>query len=461
MSSTVSTVKEGQLTEEVLAALRSGFYADDKNRLAQNVCSRSDPLDVCLQRRCLENSVHIFNHKVEAEGKPVSNQKSSGRCWLFACLNVARLPFCKQYNLEEFEFSQGHLFFWDKVERANYFLHNIVSTARRGEAIDGRTVSCLLADPINDGGQWDMVVNLVAKHGLMPKKCFPETFSCEMSTRLNTILKTKLREYAKTLRDALSAGKSDADLQSSISLMMAEVYRIVGICLGIPPTEFTWTYTDKNKAVQTIQGLTPVQFYDQYVKPIWNIQDKVCLVSDPRPTNPFGKTYTVDCLGNMVGGRQVIYNNQPIDVLINATRDSILGNEAVWFACEVSKRYVGKQGLLDTNAHDFKLVFGVEVQTGLTKADRISYGDSLMTHAMTITGCHTEENGSVSRWRVENSWGEDRGEKGYLLMTTEWFKEFIFEVVIDKKYLPEEVLKVEEIEPVILPAWDPMGAVAM
>jgi len=451
----------GELTGEVLDKLREQFYACDKNKLAQNVCSRSDPLEACLKRSCLENTVHIYNKKVEAEGKPVTNQKSSGRCWLFACLNVARQPFIKQFNLEDMEFSQGHLFYWDKIERANYFLHNIVLTARRGEEVTGRTVSWLLNDPINDGGQWDMAVNLVTKHGLMPKKCFPETFSCESSSRLNNILKSKLREYARTLRIAIEKGEDDSQVETKISEMMSEIYRIVGICLGIPPVQFTWEYVDKSKQFKSVGPITPLEFYETFVKPVWNIEDKVCLVSDPRQTNPFGKTYSVDCLGNMVGGRQVVYNNQPVEVLMDLARDSILANESVWFGCEVSKRYVAKQGFLDLGAHDYQLVFGVEVQTGMDKASRLVYGDSLMTHAMVITGCHVEEGGAVTRWRVENSWGEDRGEKGYLLMTSEWFKEFVFEIVVDKKVVPQEVLDTGDLEPVVLPAWDPLGALAV
>jgi len=450
----------GELTEEVLTKLRSEFFSSDKNRLALNVCSRSDPLEACLQRSCLENTVHIYNHKVETEGKPVTNQKSSGRCWLFACLNVARQPFVKQHNLEDFEFSQGHLFYWDKIERANYFLHNIVLTARRGEDVTGRTVSYLLSDPINDGGQWDMAVNLVTKYGLMPKKCFPESFSCESSSRLNNILKSKLREYARCLRLSIDQDNTDEQLREQIAGMMAEIYRIVGICLGVPPTTFTWEYTDKAKQVQSVGPLSPLEFYNTWVRPVWNIEDKICLVSDPRPSNPFGRTYSVDCLGNMVGGRRVVYNNQPVELLMDMARDSILASEAVWFGCEVSKRYVAKQGYLDLAAHDYTLVFGVEVQTGMDKASRLVYGDSLMTHAMVLTGCHVEE-GGVTRWRVENSWGEDRGEKGYLLMTSEWFKEFVFEIVVDKKLVPKEVLETGELEPVVLPAWDPLGALAV
>ena len=185
-----------------------------------------------------------------------------------------------------------------------------------------------------------MAVNLITKHGLMPKKCFPETFSCESSSRLNNILKSKLREYARTLRLAIEQGESDAKIQLTISSMMSEIYRIVGICLGIPPAKFTWEYTDKSKQFQSVGPHSPQEFYETFVKPVWSVEEKVCLVSDPRPTNPFGRTYSVDCLGNMVGGRRVLYNNQPVEVLMDLARDSILANESVWFGCEVSKRWV-------------------------------------------------------------------------------------------------------------------------
>jgi len=450
----------GVLSPERLDAMREEFYANPCNRLAQNVCSRSDPIEACLTRKCLEERIHMFNHKVEVEGKPVTNQKSSGRCWIFACLNVMRHPFVKHNNLEDFEFSAGYLFYWDKIERVNYTLHNILLTARRGEEVTGRTVAYLLGDPINDGGQWDMMVNLVNKYGVMPKKCFPETFSSESSSRLNSLLKTKIREYSRTIHREIKAGKSDDELEVAISNMMKEVYTIVGVCLCIPPKTFTWTYTDKAKQVQTLGPISPLEFYTQHVKPLYNIDDKICLVSDPRPSNSYGRTYSVDCLGNMVGGQPIIYNNQPIDSLLTLARSSIMANEAVWFGCEMSKRYVSKQGFLDCKAHDYNLVFGVDMQLGLDKADRLIYRDSLMTHAMVLTGCHVEENDEVSRWRVENSWGEDRGDKGYILMTNDWFKEFVFEIVVDKKFVPAEILKTHQMEPIILPAWDPMGSLA-
>ncbi|CAG9820635.1 unnamed protein product [Phaedon cochleariae] len=452
--------KGGVLDKDILEKFHKSFYAEEKNVLSQNVCSKIDPFEVALSRKVLEETQHVFNHKIEAEGKPITNQKSSGRCWLFAAMNVIRLPFIKHFNLEDFEFSQGYLFFWDKIERCNFFLHNVVETGRRNEAVDGRLVSFLLNDPTTDGGQWDMIVNLVNKHGLMPKKNFPESFNCESSLKMNQVLKSKLREYAKAIRVLVLKGASDADIQTLIEDQMTNIYRIVGICLGIPDETFTWTYYDKNKAFHSIGPITAKDFYEKHVKQLFNVDDKVCLVTDPRPTNEYGKVYTVDCLGNMVGGKRCIYNNQPVELLLELTAKSIKEGEAVWFGCEVSKRFAGKQGIQDLTAHNFPLVFGVDIQVTLSKADRLLYGESSMTHAMVFTAVKTTEDGEVEKLRVENSWGEDRGEKGYLVMTSDWFREFTFEVVVDKKYVPQEVLDVFNQEPIVLPAWDPMGTLA-
>ncbi|KAI4454920.1 bleomycin hydrolase [Holotrichia oblita] len=398
----IEKIPKNLLSKDLILKLRANFYEDKKNILAQNVCSRSDPFDVCLSRKQLEETQHIFNHKVEPEGKPMTNQKNSGRCWIFAALN----------------------------------------------------------DPTSDGGQWDMFVNLVNKHGLMPKKCFPEAFSCESSTRMNQILKSKLREYGKALRDLISSGASDGDVQALIEQQMQNIFRIVGICLGIPNETFTWNYYDKNKIFHSIGPITPLEFYQKHVRMLYNVDDKVCLVTDPRPANEYGKAYTVDCLGNVVGGRKCIYNNQRVDTLLDLAAQSIREGDAVWFGCEVGKRFAGKQGIQDLDIHDFSLVFGVDIQTTMSKADRLLYGESAMSHAMVFTGISTNPDGSVSKLRVENSWGEERGEKGYLVMTTPWFHEFVFEVVVDKRYVPVDILAVFNQEPIVLPAWDPMGTLA-
>lgn len=276
-----------------------------------------DPFDVCMSRRKLQSTNHVFEYKVDSEVKPTTDQKNSGRCWIFAALNCIRIPFAKSLNLEEFEFSQSHLFYWDKIERSNYFLHNIVQTAIRGEKLDGRLVCHLLNDPINDGGQWDMLVNLVQKYGVMPKKWFPETFCSGKTIRLNAILKSKLREFGKELRLMVEQSKSGEAIKARINDQMQQIYKIVGICLGIPPDTFVWEYQDKSKAYKSVGPVTPLEFYETHVKPVFDVDEKVCLVTDPRPENPYEKSYTIDCLGNVVGGRKILYNNQPGITLIS------------------------------------------------------------------------------------------------------------------------------------------------
>ncbi|KZS17904.1 Bleomycin hydrolase [Daphnia magna] len=448
------------LTSDVVERLNNSFHKDPKNLLAQNACTKYDPLEMCLSRKRLEEIHHVFTHKVD-EVKPMTNQKSSGRCWIFAMLNAMRIPFVKHYNLEEFEFSQAYLFFWDKVERSNYFLNTVVDVAKRGEKVDGRLFAFLLQDPTSDGGQWDMLVNLVTRYGVMPKKCFPDSYSSESSLRMNSILKSKLREYAKLLQDMVGEGVSTEKIREKIEEFMQNIYRIVAICLAIPPKTFTWEYYDKAKQYCVVEKMEPKLFYENFVKSLYNVENKVCLVSDPRPSNPYGKGYTVDCLGNMVGGRKTFYINQPIEILAQLSSQSIEANEGVWLGCEVSKRFSAKHGIEDLQIHDYPSVFGVDVYTCLSKADRLIFGDSLMTHAMLITAVTLDkETKQPRKWRVENSWGDDRGEKGYLLITQEWFEQFVFEVVIDKRFVPEEILQICNVEPIILPAWDPMGNLA-
>ncbi|XP_052870148.1 bleomycin hydrolase isoform X1 [Anopheles cruzii] len=455
------TFEKAPLNEEFFQKCRTDFYDCPKNVLAQNVCTRIDPFDACLSRKSLENTQHVFTYKIENEGKPLTNQKSSGRCWVFAALNCIRIPFIKQYNLDEFEFSQAYLFYWDKIERAHYFLNNVIDTAKRGEPVDGRLMSFLLNDPTCDGGQWDMLVNLINKHGLVPKKCFPESYSCEASTRMNSVVKSKLREYAKDLRKLVEDGATDDELEEKIKQQMGEIYNIVGICLGIPPEKFTWEYYDKSKKYLSIGPIRPIDFYEKYVKPYYNVDDKVCLVTDPRSSSLYGRSYTVDCLGNVIGGRPILYNNQPVELLLDLVTKALKFGEAVWFGCEINKRFAAKQGIEDLDIHDFKLVFGVDIQTTMDKADRLLYGDSMMTHAMVFTGVSVDPNSqNPTKFRVENSWGEDRGEKGYLIMTAEWFKEFVFEVVVDRSIVSQDVLDVFDLPPTVLPAWDPMGTLA-
>lgn len=449
------------LNSEKVAALIQKLNADPQFVLAQNVGTTHDLLDICLRRATVQATQHVFQHAVSQEGKPVTNQKASGRCWIFSCLNVMRLPLMKKLNIEEFEFSQSYLFFWDKVERCYFFLNSFVDTAQKEEPEDGRLVQYLLSNPANDGGQWDMLVNIVEKYGVVPKKCYPESHTTEATRRMNDILNHKMREFCIRLRNLVHSGATKEEISTTQDAMMEEVFRVVCICLGNPPETFTWEYRDKDKNYQKIGPITPLEFYREHVKPLFNMEDKICLVNDPRPQHKFNKLYTVDYLSNMVGGRKTLYNNQPIDLLKKMVAASIKDGEAVWFGCDVGKHFNGKLGLSDMNIYDYELVFGVSLKN-MNKAERLTFGDSLMTHAMIFTAVSEKDNqdGVFTKWRVENSWGEDHGHKGYLCMTDEWFSEFVYEVVVDRKHVPEEVLAVLEQEPEVLPAWDPMGALA-
>lgn len=251
-------------------------------------------------------------------------------------------------------------------------------------------VSFLLSDPACDGGQWDMIVNLINRHGVVPKSCFPESYSSEASARMNGLLKSLMREYSKYLRDLVSNGASDEEIEAEILKKMTVIYRVVGICLGIPSETITWQYYDKSKNYHCIGPITPKDFYEKHVKPYFNVDDKICLVTDPRPSNPYGKLYTVDCLGNVVGGRLTLYNNQPPELLMKLCAESIKNNETVWFGCDVGKRLVNKHGIQDMKAYDFELMFGTDIHVGLSKADRLLYGDSMMVHAMAFTAVSTD-----------------------------------------------------------------------
>ncbi|CAN6674474.1 cysteine proteinase 1, mitochondrial [Trichomonascus vanleenenianus] len=419
-------------------------------QLASTVLQNQDPTKALLNRQDIINTPHVFNTSVENEGSPITNQKSSGRCWIFAATNLFRVPIMKKYNLSELQLSQTYLFFYDKLEKANYFLDQIIQTA--GEEIDSRLVQHLLTDPVQDGGQFDMIVTLVEKYGLVPQDLYPDAWSSTSSARANFVLTTMLRDYAEKLRDAIKAGKDANALRVEF---MQEIHRMLVLFFGAPPgvdQEFTWHYTDKDKKYGSLKT-TPLKFYQDHIE---DLKNTVSVVNDPR--NEYNRMIKVDRLGNVVGGvRDVTYLNASIDDVAQHAIDKIKANEPVFFGSHTPLYMDKTTGVFSLDVWDYKLV---GFKPDQNKAKRLEYHQSLMTHAMVLTGVHLEDDKPV-RWRVQNSWGEDNGKKGFYVMTHDYFKEYVYQIVTEKDKLSSEVAKaLDDKHPIVLPPWDPMGALA-
>lgn len=392
-----------------------------------------------------------FSHEIKS-GK-ITSQEKSGRCWMFAGLNLFRDKVTMSLNLDDFEFSQNYPMFYDKLEKANYFLESILRTL--DEDIYSRIIMWLLTDPLQDGGQWDMFSNLIEKYGAVPKSVMPETFHSSNSALMNQLLTSKLRQRAAELRTGHTEGKSIHELRRQKAEYVTDFYRLLSYFLGEPPQEFSYSYRDKDKNHKTIENISPVQFFKEYVGT--SLDDYVSLIHAPTPDKAFGKTFSVDFLGNVVEGKKVSYLNTSIDMLKEASIKQLEEKEPVWFGCDVRLQTEKKKGLMDPKV--FLFDHSLDTTLSLDKTGRLLYGDSLLTHAMVFTGVHLT-NGKPDRWKVENSWGEDRGEKGFFVMSDTWFDEYNYQVVINKKYLSNALKKQLALDPIVLPPWDPMGSLA-
>ena len=436
------------LTPDDLASLRTDFVANRAYRITQNAVTKVGILDVALDRDVVTGTDHSVSHLID--DWKVTNQKKSGRCWLFAGLNLLRVGAMSAMNIKDFEFSQNHIMFWDKLERANYYLNAIVET--RDREVDDRTVAHLLGSVADDGGQWNMFVSLVGKHGLVPQSVMPETQSSSETARMNGILRKVLREGAKTLRE-LDGG--DDVLDKARTEILGVVHRILSVHLGTPPERFDWQWTDKDRKFHRDGMLTPVEFAARYAT--LPIEEYACLVHDPRATSPYGRTFTVDHLGNVVGGATVTYLNVEMELLKRLAQEQLVGGEPVWFGCDVGQQMSLDLGLWDAALYDYGSIYDHEFAMG--KADRLVYRESLMTHAMLFTGVDVID-GVPRRWRVENSWGDEKGVKGYWTMNDSWFDEYVFEIAVPRRLLPPELAERLDDDPIVLPAWDPMGSLA-
>ena len=426
---------------------KNKFLKNNKNTASRNALIKNDLNTVALNWENYSKINHHFSNLIKKE-LPATDQKASGRCWGFAGLNLMRLKVVENLDLPNFEFSQNYFMFCDKLEKANYFLENIIQT--KDHAYDSRLIMHLVKAPVQDGGQWDMFVNLINKYGAVPKDVMPETNHSSKSMSMNYILTHKLREFASILRK-----KRLKNLSSLKKEMMEVIFNLLAMFLGQPPDVINWSTRNKDNRYFVISDMTPKDFCKKYAD--INIKDKVCLIHAPMSNKKFNTVYTVEYLGNVIEGQIIKYLNVDVQKLKKSAIQSIKNNEAVWFGCDVGKRFSREQGVLDIGIYDYENVFQTDFK--MNKQTRLEYGDSEMTHAMLLTGVDIKKRNST-KWKIENSWGTKSGNNGYMMMTDEWFDEYTYEIVVDKKYISKRLLKYLDMEPVVLAPWDPMGALA-
>ena len=439
-----------EISNDLLMQLREEESA--KVALARNAATQVGIEAASLNREKIQHTSTAVSHRLD-DWKATS-QKKSGRCWLFSSLNFLRSWARESLGVKNFEFSQSYVFFWDKFERANWFLTDIIATS--DEPVDGRLVQFLLGDVLGDGGQWDMAVSVYMKYGLVPKEVMPESEASTNSRPMNARLRAVLHIGALRLREAIAAGASAEEVDTQRRKILADVWKILVVCLGEPPVRFNWQWRDDEGNFHRDGELTPHEFYERHVG--LDLSEYICLVDDPRPENPKGSMETVEHLGNVVGGRPIRYLNAPVEEIKRIAAAQIAAGEAVWFGADVSQPYDRGLGFFVTGIHDYDGLFDVDFSS--TKLERVRSGESAMDHAMLFTGVDLDEAGQPRAWRVENSWGDEPGDSGFFTMDDQWFTDNVFEVVVPKSALPEDLAAAVDSEPIVLPAWDPMGTLA-
>ena len=441
------------LEQDFTDKLYAAYEANSKYAAMENAISHNGLLASLEKRGAAVENTPVFS--LDLTKDKVSDQKASGRCWMFAALNTFRHKMIAGFQLEDFELSQAHTFFWDKYEKSNWFLEQVIATA--DQELTSRKVKFLLDTPQQDGGQWDMVVALFEKYGVVPKSVYPESISSSNSRELNQILNKLLRQDAQILRELVVEGADLAELQAKKEELLQEVFNFLAMNLGLPPRQFDFSYRDKDNHFHSENGLTPQAFFKKYVD--LKLDDYVSIINAPTADKPYGQSYTVEMLGNVVGSKPVRYLNVEMDRLKELAIAQMQAGETVWFGSDVGQSSNRKAGIMADGMYDF--TSSMDIQLTQDKAGRLDYSESLMTHAMVLTGVDLDENGKAKKWKVENSWGEKVGDKGYFVASDAWMDEYTYQIVVRKEFLTEAELATYEAEPIVLAPWDPMGALAL
>ena len=449
LSVAAAVLAQGGITDEMMSQIRQGWQGTPEELALRNAVSANDINKLAVRQGVEAGYDFYFSDEVPSKG--ITDQQSSGRCWLFSGMNVLRAKMIEKYNLGPFQFSQNYIFFYDQLEKANLFLQGIIDT--RDLPMDDRKVEWLFRHTINDGGQFTGVSDLITKYGIVPSNVMPETWAANHTSRMSMLLDLKLKEFGLELREMTGPEKKlPSILEERKTQMLAFIYRFLVLNLGEPPAEFTWTMYDAEGRPVGTKTYTPKSFYDEYVG-VDLKNDYVMLMNDP--TREFYKVYEIEYDRHQYDGKNWLYINLPIEEIEAIAIASIKDSTMMYFSCDVGKFLDSQNGVLDVDFYDYGSLMGTEF--GMDKRERILTGASGSSHAMTLMAVDLDEYGQAKKWKVENSWGMT-GHEGHLVMTAEWFEEYMFRLVAEKKYVPENILKLLDTEPVMLPPWDPMFA---
>ena len=423
---------------------------DDKNAILRHALSKNSLYAITSSQDA--DPEMDYNFDINIKTMSATNQKASGRCWLFAATNVCREIIAAKCNIGEFELSQSYLAFYDRLEKSNYLLESVIELIDKD--YDDRTLTFLLENGVGDGGQWDMFVNLVNKYGLCPKNVFPETNTSSATRDTAQVINFNIRKFASAAK-ALYQNKGLEAVRKVKDELLDKIYVLLSDAYGLVPQSFDFEYTDKDGKYHLEKGFNPVSFKERFLGNV--LDDFVSLINAPTKDKPFGKTYTIAYLGNVVGGKDVKHLNVTMDRMKELILAQLKDNRIVWFGSDVGFYGDRELGVWDDQKFDLETPFGLSLM--MDKGESLDYHASQMNHAMCITGVSFKDN-EPRKWKIENSWGMERGKNGYYIMSNTWFDQFVYQAVVDKKYLNEKELKALEEKPIVLKPWDPMGSLA-
>ena len=438
------------IKKEYLDKELNNYQKDEKNKILRHALVKNSIYTIASSQDEIKEM--DFNFDINIKTLSAANQKASGRCWIFAATNVCREIIAAKCNLDSFELSQSYVAFYDRLEKANYLLESVIELI--DQDYDDRTLTFLLQNGVGDGGQWDMFVNLVNKYGLCPKNVYPETNTSSATRETAQLINFNIRKFASEAK-ALYQQKGLEAVRKLKEQLLNKIYFLLIDAYGVPPKSFDFEYTDKDKNYHLEKGFTPLSFKDKYLGN--QLDDFVSLINAPTKDKPFGKTYTIKYLGNVVDGKIVTHLNVTMERMKELILAQLKDNRIVWFGSDVGFYGDREEGVWDDTRFDLLTPFGMNLN--MDKGESLDYHASQMNHAMCITGVSFKE-GKPSKWKIENSWGTDRAKAGYYIMSASWFDQFVYQAVVDKKYLNEEELKALKEKPIVLKPWDPMGSLA-